>query len=359
MRKITCLLLLFLLGACSKKGENTKPYFSTITESVYASGFLKSKNQYDVYPRVTGIIETVLVNYGDEVEKGQPLFLLYDESQRISKQNAALNKQFSDIRFNQGKLKDAKNVVENAQTKLANDSSLYFKQKTLWKENIGTKVDLDQKEMVYKNSLNDYSSALLKYNDLKRQLEFNSEQSRKGFLLSDAIEQDYIIRSEIKGKVYSVSKEKGEMVGVQTPVAVIGDSKEFLLEMQVDEFDITKIKLGQKVIASFDSYKGQYFEAKIWRIEPMMNEQSKSFLVEAKFTRQPEIVYPNLTFEANIVIQTKQHALLIPRSYTLDDEYVWNKKGEKIKITTGLMDYEKVEVLSGISEADEIMKPKQ
>jgi HlyD family secretion protein len=49
----------------------------------------------------------------------------------------------------------------------------------------------------------------------------------------------------------------------------------------------------------------------------MMNQSTKTFTVTAKFLEQPEVLYPNMNFEASIVIQTKEDALLIPRNYLI------------------------------------------
>ena len=103
------------------------------------------------------------------------------------------------------------------------------------------------------------------------------------------------------------------MVNPQTPLATIGDAFIFLLEMQIDEYDVAKVKLGQKVLLTMDSYKNEVFEARVSKINPMMNERSKSFTIEAEFIKQPSVLYPNLTAEANIIIQVKQNALTIPR----------------------------------------------
>ena len=129
------------------------------------------------------------------------------------------------------------------------------------------------------------------------------------------------------------------------------------MEMQVDENDIFRIRKGLKVVVNFDSYKNQVFEAIVSKIYPYMNEKSKSFLVEAEFTKSPPNLFPNLTFEANIVIQEKSKALLIPRTYLVEDSFVIKVNDEKMKVKTGLNDFQRVEILEGLSESDEIKKP--
>lgn len=147
------------------------------------------------------------------------------------------------------------------------------------------------------------------------------------------------------------------MVNTQSPVAIVGDATGFILELQVDEYDIARVQPGQKVLLSMDSYKGQVFEAEVKKINPLMNPQSKSFTVEAAFIKPPPALYPNLTTEANIVIAVKEKALTIPRNYLLEGDFVLLPGKEKEKITTGLKDYQKVEILSGLTVNDVILKP--
>ena len=90
--------------------------------------------------------------------------------------------------------------------------------------------------------------------------------------------------------VDSILKEKGELVNTQTPVAIIGDAEVFELELQVDEYDVTRIKAGQKILLSLDSYKGKIFEAVVRRIDPIMNDRTRSFKVEAVFNLDHQIV---------------------------------------------------------------------
>ncbi len=88
--------------------------------------------------------------------------------------------------------------------------------------------------------------------------------------------------------VYLLNYREGEFINIQNPVAIIGSNKDFILEMQIDEYDIMKISLGQKVLVTMDSYKGKVFEAKITKINPIMNQRSKTFLVESEFVQKPE-----------------------------------------------------------------------
>ncbi len=359
MIKKILLITIVLLYSCGKKVEKIKPTVESISESIYASGLIKSKNQYQAFSTVNGIIEMIYVSEGDFVKKGTPILLISNDAQRLNKENAKLAADYSDIDANQGKINEAKSFVDLSKNKLKNDSALYFRQYALWQQQIGSKMELEQRELAYQNSKNSYYSSVVKFEELIRQLKFSSLQSKKNLQLSNSLENEFILKSEIEGIVYSLTKNKGEIVGAQTPVAIIGDSKAFILEMQVDEYDILKIKKGLLILITLDSYKGKVFEAVVTKINPLMNERSKTFLVEAQFTVQPEILYPNISFEANIVIESKEKAILIPRNYLLNDSTVLKSNGDKLTVKTGLKDYRKIEILSGLSIEDELVKPQE
>ncbi len=346
-----------ILFACGKKAESTLPTIESITESVYASGSVESIDQYQVFASVNGIISSVNVAEGDVVDAKTKLFSIFNESSRINRENAELNAEFSDINSNNSKLNDLKLAIELAKNKMLNDSITFSRQKILYSKEAISSSQLEQSELVYQSSKTNYLSNQLKYIDLKKQLNLTDKQSKNNVKLTQELENDFFITSDIKGRVYSILKKKGEMVNTQTPLAIIGDAKAFKIVMEVDEYDIIKIKKGLKIVVSLDSYKGQTFEAVVAKIDPIMNERSKTFTIEAAFIIQPPVLYPNLTLEANIVIKTKQNILTIPRKYLINDQYVVLENGEKKYIKIGLKDYEKVEVISGIAKTDKIIIP--
>ncbi len=353
------ILMMLVCFACKRKVETIKPSAESISESIYASGTIKSKDQYQAFATVNGIVEKIFVAEGDFVKKGSPILSIYNETQKLNKENSILTAEYADFNANQGKLNEARSLIELSRNKMKNDSLLLMRQLALWKQDIGTRVELEQRELAFENAKNIYQSAKIRYDDLKRQLDFTSLQAKKNVQITNKFEKDYTILSEMDGIVYSMPRIKGDLVGPQTALAVIGAAKQFVLEMQVDEYDILKIKIGLPVLVTMDSYKGKVFEAKVTKVNPLMNERSKTFLVEAAFDKVPETLYPNISFEANIVIQTKEKVILIPRNYILNDSVVFKANGEKVVVKTGLRDYQKIEIISGISLNDELVKPAQ
>lgn len=351
------LLIPWVFPACQKQPESTQATLEPITESVYASGIIKSKNQYQVYSTVGGLLQTILVKEGDLVKKGDPLFLIQSENPRLSVENAKLAAEFADLNTQGDRLRELKAAIEIARSKMLNDSILLVRQRGLWAQQIGSKVELEQRELAFASAANNFEATLLRYRDLQKQLKFAAAQSQKQLSISKNIAQDYVVRSQSDGRVYSISRELGEIVNVQSPLAVIGDAERFVAELQIDENDIVRVQRGQRVFLTMDSYSGKVFEAVISKIELLMNERTRTFTAEADFTQRPPKLYPNLNTEANILLSTKEQALTIPRSYLIADSLVLLANKEKRRVVTGLKDYQKVEIISGLSAGESILKP--
>ncbi len=348
---------LLLLISCGEKAVEMKPVLKSITESIYASGSIESRNQYTAYASASGIVGQTYAAEGDSVFNGSPVLSIKSVAQQLNKENARLVASYQDISANQSKLREAKQMIDVARTKMVNDSIQYDRQKKLNAKGLGTQIELEATQLSYQNSKVNHSSAKVNYNDLKRQLELNSQQAKNNLRIVESSQDDYTLKSLINGKIYSLNVEVGEIVSPQTPIAIIGSKDDFVLKMRVDEYDINAVQKGQKVMVVLNSEREKVYEAVITKVYPLMNAQSKTFLVEAEFTTRPKILYPNVTFEANIVIQTSEKALLIPREYLVGEQYVLDKKGEKIRVKTGLKDFQMVEILSGITEKTIITKP--
>jgi multidrug efflux pump subunit AcrA (membrane-fusion protein) len=358
MNRYYLLSIVFLLIACKRKIDTIRPTESSITESVYASGTIKTKDQYQIFPVTAGILEKIWVKEGDKISKGDLLATISSDMAAYNEEAATLRASFEKQEANRGKLNDAIQLAVIAAKKMKLDSSLYVRQLNLWNDQIGTRNELEQRELAAQNAKTEYQLAMEKVKELERQLRYNDQLSEKNLQIAQQTKRDYAVKSQVSGIVLKWSKNVGEFVNQQTALGAIGDPQHLILEMQVDESDINRIQAGLPVLITMDSYRNQVFEASVTRILPMMNDKNKTFLVEAAFVRAPEKVFAQTSFEANIILRTKDKALLIPRNYLLNDSTVLDKSGQAIRVVTGMKDYTRVEIVSGISMNDELIKPK-
>lgn len=357
---IVLLTILFLVQSCSDNGNGIRPKKGTVTESVYASGVIKADDQYTVFSTVNGILEKIRVIAGQSISEGQLLFELENEKAALNTENALLAYQLSkeNGKYIQDRVAEMELKVQSSLDKLILDESLYKRNKRLRALEINSQVDFERSELAFKNSKINYETALRQLTQLREQLKNEERRNKINLKFNQKTQNDYHVKSAFSGQLFDVLVKEGTLVTTQTPLAIIGKSNAFVLELEVDENDMVRVALGKKVLVTMDSYKAEVFDAIVDKIYPIMDERSRTFKIEAHFVKPPEKLYPNLTAEANIVIRTKNNTITIPRTYLVDNEYVLVNKKERRKVKIGLSDYQKVEVLEGLKEDETIYEPK-
>lgn len=352
--------MIFLLFSCKNGKDKIMPKKRNLIESVYASVTIQPDSLYQAYSAVSGIIDRVLVEEGDLVKRDDPLILIINNTPKLNTENAQLAMQLAKENYsgNAAILMSIDDEIKAAQLNYKNDSINYYRQKNLWNQNIGSKADFDTKKLNYQLSKNNLALLKSKYNRTKNELQTAVKQAQNNYKSSLINTKDFTVTSKIEGKVYAIDKNKGEIVNSMEPLASLGSKTLFIIKMLVDEVDIVKIAKNQKVILNLDAYSDSIFAGKVSKILPKKDERNQTFVVEALFNKQPTVLYPGLSGEANIIIAQKDSVLTIPKNYLINDNQVKTDEGLNT-IKTGLQNLEYIEVLSGVNENTYIYKPKE
>lgn len=343
-----------LLQACKSEEAQVLPERRTVVEAVYASAILSPAAEYELVALAEGQLTENYVREGDQVEVGQALFEIRNAVQQARYQAAkdALQLANTNAAKQSPFLREQAALVENAKARYQNDSIRWERYAKLAKSEIGTKMDYEKAELAFQTSKNDWLNALLRYQRLQDQIKQEKLQAEAAYALAAEEMRNYKPTADRKAMVFEIFKEKGEMVRRGEILAILGAGESTQLKLKVDEADIQKIKIGQKVIVRLDILPDSLFEAKVSRIYPRLNRKEQAFTVEAVFEQEPGLQLSGLNAEANIIIQKKEGVLTIPKNL-LNQDTVWVLEAGETKarrIKTGLSDNEWVEILGGIDE---------
>lgn len=349
---------LTVFTSCSEERESTKVEQSEIIESVYSSVVIEPVDMYKVNSLVTGYIDKINVSPGDDVSAGDILLHIRDVQGFNNASNARLSYELAKKNYSGdiNLIDEMKLDLNNSNLKRQNDSVNFYRNKLLYEKNILTKVELEQSELVYEASKNNYLALKNKLKRMERELKTSLEQAKNNYDASLSRSEDAVIRALISGKVYDVYKEEGEFVSVQESVAVMGATDKFKLKMLIDEVDITRIKKDQKIIITLEAYKSKSFVAKVTHITPKMESRTQTFEIEGVFIDAPPELYMGLTGEGNIIVKEIDKALVIPREYLINENEVETDNGI-VKVKTGIQSLSHVEIISGLKEGEKIYKP--
>jgi multidrug resistance efflux pump len=295
------------------------------------------------------------VEVGDSVIPGSPLFRIKNDNIQFNMDN--LKTAFDLAQRNAGPLSPILSALEeevaSSSLKRANDSINLHRQQNLWKQGVGSKTELEQRELSFELSRKSHEMALSRLKQTRSDLQAKLVEARNNYnnILVNA--NDYLIRCQIKGEVFTISKELGELISPQMPMASIGSRANYILDMLIAEVDIVRLEIGQKILVTLDAYPDQVFEARVSKIYPSKDERTQTFRVEGEFVTVPAKLYPGLSGEVNIITGTKKDCLVVPNRFISENGEVMTDTG-LTKIERGVSNMEFTEVLSGIDEKTEI-----
>lgn len=362
MKKILYVFLSILaFGSCKRSSESINPMSKDLTQAVYASGKIYPLNDYKVYSKLPGYIEKIHVRVGDSVKAAQPLITIKSE---VSELNVSTAKNLLELaqknaNENSAYMTTLKQDVASARSKYEMDSVNYTRYRSLIKENATSKVVSDQAKTQFEISRQNYLRALSAYANAKDKVRVELENARNQYDAQVSSRNDYTITSAVNGKVYDVVPKEGELINIQIAIMEIGDDGRYEVELSVDETDVSLIRENQEIVYVIDAYKDKVFKGKVLETYPRINQSNKTSKIIASINLDVgTVIYSGMSIEANIIVAEKKGALVIPREYLIEGNKVKKKGGDELTtITKGAEDLEFVEVLSGIDESTEIVKP--
>ena len=362
MNRTILYILLLLIAGCGKEEEKIHPVRKNIVETVYASGKIMPENEYRVFALSSGTVKEKLVNEGTPVAAGTVLYKISNDAPqaRLDAARTSLQNSQSNLSPDSRILADLKLAMETAAAKLRYDSSNYVRTKNLYNQDATSKSTVENAFTAYTISLIQKKSAEEKYYAAKNDLNLALQNAKSQMAAAQTDYDNYFIKSESKGFVFQLMKEAGEAVRPGEMVALLGDEQGRVIRLSVDQQDIDRIQANQEVLVRSDVSGSTVFHAFVSRIFPVMNEVDQTFRVDAIFRDSLQQPFVHSSVEANIIIQKKNNALIIPREAMIADdsvEVIQDGKRKNIFVETGIRTLDDVEVLHGIDESSEVIVP--
>ncbi|MDZ7838879.1 MAG: efflux RND transporter periplasmic adaptor subunit [Actinomycetota bacterium] len=169
------------------------------------------------------------------------------------------------------------------------------------------------------------------------------------------------VMAPFAGIVLAAPLSLGELASPGMSVISIID-KDYIISSNINETDITKLKLGQEVTFTLDAYYGKQYKGKITDISPLSENLGGlvSFEIEVTPDQGQDLLYG---LSANLTIVTAQatDVLLVPVGSVYEQDgkqYVditEDTRIEQVEVETGISDYEYIEIISGLEQGDVII----
>jgi RND family efflux transporter MFP subunit len=341
LRQLLGLLLAAALSGCGSQGKSGQEERRTseaverrdIREEIRLSGDIAPAYQVEIKPEVGGKVRELLVTTGQQVKKGDLLFVIDDRDLQIEKSSA------------QVEIDGAKVSVEKLAGNLGRAREL-FEAKLISKE-------------VYDNLDADSRLAENAFERAQRRLE----------TVEDRIERTRVL-APADGTILSVPVIAGQVVVAAmsvnsgTALATLADLSTLLIDAHVNQLDIGKIAKGSTVEVLSGTEAETRTTARLTFIAPLATTKNnvKGFSIQAVLDEGAEDFRPGMTVGLRLPLAAATNAISVPVSAVFGangDKLVYvetaDGKVEKRPVEVGVSDLFHAEIKSGLQEGERVL----
>jgi len=306
-----------------------------------ATGKVIPEDEVEIKPQISGIIQTLYVEEGNNVKTGDLL----------AKVKVVPNEQ--SLNSAKGRLANTKILMENAKIEFNRNKGLF------------------EKEII---SQQDFQNAELNYSRAKQDVT-NADSDLQIIKLGSAggsATANTNIRATVSGTVLEMPIKEGDQVVESntfnngTTIAIIADLSKMIFEGKVDEAEVGKLKIGMPLTVNLGAIQDKEFEARLKFIAPKGNEEQGAvqFKIEGDvYLDKDFFIRAGYSANASLVLERKDSILAIPEALLQFDKktekpyvevQIKDQEFERKDIETGISDGINVEILSGITIKDNI-----
>ena len=266
-----------------------------LSSAISATGTLGATATVEVGTQVSGTLQSVEVDFNDNVEPGQVIARIDPSTfqARVSQADAGLASA-------QANLAEARASAVNAQKDFARKSQLAERQLVSFTDRDLARAQRDQAQARV----------------LSAQAQIQQQAANLNTAKLDLAKT--IIRSPVKGTVLARNVEPGQTVAasLQTPVLfkIAGDLTAMEIILAIDESDIGQVRVGQSATFSVDAYPEKSFQGKVKQIRLSANNVSNvvTYPVVIEVSNNEQNLLPGMTATAQIITSQKSRVLTLP-----------------------------------------------
>jgi len=315
--------------------ETATAFTADIVKKTVATGSIKPRKEIEIKPQVSGVIDRLFVEAGDQVEKGDLIarIQLIPDMEHLSA---------------------AESRLETAQINLRNAKLDYERQKALFDDGlIG--------ELAFSKFVLNYELQQEAVNLAEETVDLIKEgASKKSGNVAN------LVRTTVAGMVLDVPVREGTFVtetntfNQGTTIANVANMSDLIFEGRLDESEIGKVKEGMELILNVGAIPGQSFKADLEYVSPkgMDDQGTIKFEIKAAITVQDGVfLRAGYSANADIVLDRREQVLAINEGNLITENgqtFVEVETGpqefERREVKTGLSDGINIEVLEGVTE---------
>ena len=321
--------------------DTTQAFISTIEKKTVATGKVVPEDEVEIKPQISGIIDEIFLEEGAKVKAGD----------LIARVKVVPNEQT---------LNSAQGRVKNSTISLANITIEYNRNKELYEKGVISSQDFNAQQLRM-------DQATLELENAKADYEIIKLGSAGGSSMANTN-----VRALVSGTILEIPVKKGDQVilantfNAGTTIATIADLSIMIFEGKVDEGEVGKLAVGMPLEISLGAIEDKTFEASLKFIAPKGVEEAGTvqFKIEGDVKVEDDfLIRAGYSANASLILESKKDILVMSEALLQFDRdtdkpfvevSVGDQEFERRDVEIGISDGINVEVLSGVTQEDNI-----
>jgi HlyD family secretion protein len=271
----------------------------SITEKALAVGQIQPRQKFSIKSKISGIVKHCMVNVGDKVKPGDPLFEIAPDP-------------------TPQELTDVDRQLDSMRASYERARAEFERSQELSKNGVLPKSDLDVKREAF-----ELARVALAKAEQQRDL------TRKGRISTEGVNMESIIRSSAAGTILTRAVNPGDPVvpltsyQPGTELAAIADMSDLIFKGTVDEIDVGKLRAGIVARIKVGALPTDVVTGKISRIAPQAQQKEGATLFDVEIELEPT---SNITLRAgysanaDLIIREKKDVPTIPERVVIFED---------------------------------------
>lgn len=328
-----------------------------LVQTVVATGRVVAVSNTEIGSEVSGVVLERLVQEGEQVAAGDLLLVLSsdDVAAQVRQAEAELAELISSTR------PQAVVDLTNAEVALAQADRNVERRRELAAISAISDEELEQAIQAQAQARNNLENARLRANALSSGgVEEDLLRARIAALQAQLEKAQ--VRSKVSGTILTRNVEIGDLVQPGQSLFTIALNGKTEIRVPLDERNLSRLALQQPAIAIADAYPDEPFPVRISFIAPSIDPQRGTVEVRLAVDPVPDFLRQDMTVSVNIETDRRAKALVIPNDALANVKednaevlLLHDGQVQRQRVRLGLRGLAASEVLSGLSQGDEIL----
>ena len=342
-----------------------------IVQTVVASGRVMSPQRISVSAVSTDRVVRIPVEEGQDVKRGGVLIELDDADERaaVAQARAAVAQAEARIRqIAEVALPGARQSLVGAQANMVLARQQFDRAQDLKAKGFVSAAALDDAKRNLDVAQSQLESARLSvgtYGPAGSDFvvaQTALAQARAAVEAAQARLDQSVIRAPADGTLIGRNVEPGDVVQPGKELMVLAPAGETQVVVQIDEKNLSQLRLGQSALGSADAYPHERFAAELVYVNPGIDALRGSVEVKLRIPKPPVYLRQDMTVSVDIEVGRHANVLVIPSGAVFDaagtKPWVLAMEGGravKRPVTLGLKGSGSVEVVAGLAAGESVV----